>query len=580
MGMTTSLVALALWGADPVAPPAESPNEISCEVGMLTVEGLGWRTRAYPMLKPAARQGSATIWTADRSLVGTLEAAAAKSSSIKAPRVTTTAGGVANVNSDKAQDYIQHVRRVADGPINGGTQVAYVPELATIREGFSAVFSGRKLDQGVLAQVKFAESHVGTLHTVPVREVVKPTPAAPAPAGAATPAGVALELIQRLAGPGLGISTATVQVPEVFLSEIQGEWLVPNDSVLLISMGVNTVADDQGKAVVQERLAILDFARPAAAADAAVAQAAPTPACRVDATTAVALENYANLSMPRVPDRSFPEAIDAEGKVHDLPPLPEAYAANDLNQISPGSPLATPQGTPITRPGRSIGDPQMVRASFEAIPDSEIQGWAPATIPAPPAGLAAMVESFLRSGMEPAPGLADRGDRNPGLFPQLPNGNATGAGPDGQEPFPNRSYHDIVTDLDESLAGRIAFDGRVVTSARTTTEPFAPAPAAAKCETPDCPAADCPYSAQACPGYKPAASSPATASKVEMGVSVRDGQGACVFNAEQDIVAALQHPGKAEVKFIPLGGGLSLQIEAKVVATPAGVARAGAATQR
>ena len=47
------------------------------------------------------------------------------------------------------------------------------------------------------------------------------------------------------------------------------------------------------------------------------------------------------------------------------------------------------------------------------------------------------------------------GDRNPGLFPNLPNQNMTNVGPDRQEPFGNRSFADIVTQLDEAPTGRI-----------------------------------------------------------------------------------------------------------------------------
>ena len=606
MGMSTSLVALALLGGEPTSVPAklaqeiaptpvvaEPCPEITCEVEVLTVEGLGWRSAAYASLKPAARQGTATIWTADRSLVATLEAAAATRASgramaIKAPKIVTAPGAVATVTSDKMQDYIQHVRRVADGPINGGTAVAYIPEVASVREGFSAVFSGRKLDQGVIAQVKFAESHVGSMHTITLPERVTPPPVAPI--ASLAPSEVGRHIVQTVLAPKAATLNTTIQLPEVFLSEVEGEWFVPNDGVLLISTGVNTVADEDGKAVVQERLAILDFARPAAEADAAVAQAGMFPACRVDATTAVALENYANLSMPRVPDRSFPEAVDASGKVFDLPPLPESYAANDLNQISPGSPLATPQGTPITRPARSIGDPQMVQASFEPIPDSEIQGWSPrptsfATEPAAPAGLAAMVESFLRSGMEAAarvpvpagfqPTPIGVNLARPGDFPApgtVMDFNIV-SGPNRPEPFPTDL---IADDLDFNIASgpKPGLAGLIESCIDAISEAVNPSTKPA-CATTDCPAEGCPYSAQGCdrPGTARQVISPA---KVSVDVNFSDPTGVKASSGPLNIDAAFKNPGKAEVNLFPLGGGVSLQIEAKIVPTPAVAAQPGA----
>ena len=545
MGMITGLLTLAVWGADPVPPPAPvgAGDEITCEVQMLTVEGLGWRAAAYAQLKPAAWQGNATIWTADRSLKATLEAAAAgNSSSIKAPRVTSAAGAIAMVNSDKLQNYIRNLRRVSDGPINGGTKLAFVPEVAAMREGFSTVFSGRTFDQGVMAKVKLSQSHVGALHTFPLFERVTPAPVDP-PASL-TPTEVGRHTVQTVLATKPATLQTTMQVPEVFQSEIEGEWLVPNDGFLLISMGVHTVADAQGKAVVQERLAILDFIRPSD--EGCAPQVTTEPACRVDSTTAVALENYANLTMPRVPDRSYPAAFEQDGTAFELPPLPEAYASTDLDQIKPGSPLATAQSTPITRPGRSVGDPQLARTSLEAIPDREIENYnynLPAT---PPAGLAAIVESFVRQGMTAG------AEPRTGLCPTVPVLNVNDVGPDRQEPFPNRSFKDIVATVDDQ-----------------------------PCDTADCPAAGCPFAAAGCAEVEvsPVAKSPAA--RVEMGVSVRDGQGTCVFNSEADLVAALKNPGKTEVRYIPLGNGLSLEIQAKVVGKPtATVQSPAAAVQR
>ena len=45
----------------------------------------------------------------------------------------------------------------------------------------------------------------------------------------------------------------------------------------------------------------------------------------------------------------------------------------------------------------------------------------------------------------------------PGTFPSLPGGNMTDVGPDRQEPFPNRSYADIVTQVEEAPTGRLMF---------------------------------------------------------------------------------------------------------------------------
>ena len=545
MGMTASLVALALWGADPVPPAVEPGEMITCEVEVMTIEGLAWRAKCYPMLKPAARQGTATIWTADRALKAILEKESV-GKTFKAPKVTSAPLAVATVNSDETQDYIRHVQRVSDGPINGSTELSFVPELGTIRQGFSATYSGQRLDQGVMARVKFAEAHVGALHTFPLFEQIvatKPTTAGTAP-------------------QPTNLQT-TVQIPEVFLSEIQGQWLVPNDGILLISAGVNTVANAEGKAVVHERLAILDFGGPTEPA--CNAQSAMLPACRVDGNTAVAMENAANLSMPRVPDRSFPEARDKDGNVYELPPLPEAYASNDLNQISPGSPLASAQSLPINQLARGVADPALARTSLEAIPDGEIQAWP--TEPCP-TGLAAVVESFLRTGMPSA------------ACPAL-------------EPTPSPALAPVVADVKACddpafTAEGCPFSAAVVESflRMGTPNPTCPALApvatdAKACDDPACTAEGCPFAAQGCDETK--AKVPAVApSQVTMGVSVQNSTGTNILDYKGKLSTVFQKPGTPEVQYIPLSNGLSLQIQAKVVATPASnnVATAGQPAQR
>jgi hypothetical protein len=66
-----------------------------------------------------------------------------------------------------------------------------------------------------------------------------------------------------------------------------------------------------------------------------------------------------------VPGRSMPEAIDPNGNLVDLPPLPEALASADLDRIKPEpnqpSPHAPIQSAPST-------DPALARTSFDAAP--------------------------------------------------------------------------------------------------------------------------------------------------------------------------------------------------------------------
>ena len=60
------------------------------------------------------------------------------------------------------------------------------------------------------------------------------------------------------AAAGGSSQAVTVEVPEIGSQEIAGEWLIPNDGILLVSFGPHTVADKDGKAVIRERLAIVE----------------------------------------------------------------------------------------------------------------------------------------------------------------------------------------------------------------------------------------------------------------------------------------------------------------------------------
>lgn len=563
MAMATSLVALALLGSDPAPAPApmaapapasvllpapapmaapapavdpaaavaaiESGAEIPCRMQMMTVDGLEWRAMAYPRLITVGHKGASTIWTADRSLKAMLKTACeGKSTTVEAPKVTACKDATATIVRRGPFAYIGDVDRIADGPINGATQVAYSPRPATIEVGFTSEHSARRIDQGVLAKVKVAETHIGTMHQIGVSEYVFP-PQDEA-STATTPAGQ--KFFQSFVKGDAAKVSAPVMVPEVASCEVAGEWLVPNESILIISLGVDTVTIPAGKTVVQERLAIYDFARPSDEERTAQVRhvatkpfqelvtyevtpgcnAAMTPACRVDAepdkSVVMAAIGMSGLSMPRVPDRSLPAAFDSNGDAYELPPLPEAYASADLDRIKPGTPMASPQSQTMVAGAAPAADPALARTSLQPIPDSEIENHnAPAGSvmlatfggDATPIGdacpgdapLGAMVEAFLRSGLA----------------------------------------------------------------------------APADCDTPACPAAGCPYSPEGCDEKNQPA--PPPAAKVEMGVSVRDGKGLCTYNAEEDIIAALKNPGKTEVKYIPLGDKLTLEIQAKVVASPA-----------
>ena len=172
-------------------------------------------------------------------------------------------------------------------------------------------------------------------------------------------------------------------VPEMSQCEIAGEWLVPNGGALVVSLGVHTVADAEGKAVVRERLAVIEAYRCGEGPEVrAVYEPSRLPSGQ--ATRPIAFKGYINVApkvttstitlpvplpaarssvldtaFPVMPSRSLPEGRDADGQPVPLPPLPEITPMTTLPGTS--TPCATPQGKPTepysrARPSGNSGD--------------------------------------------------------------------------------------------------------------------------------------------------------------------------------------------------------------------------------
>ena len=370
MAMGTSLVALAMMAAGD-APAARDGAPITYQAKVLTIEGTGWRSESFHRMRPVARQGTSTIWTADRALADSLAKAAKDSTA--SPKVQASDGST--VAQKRVRSFRTHLERVADGPINQASRVAYIPERSSFSEGFQATVGGRRIDQGVLATVAIEDTHVVRVETVGLPEMIKAEPEA----FDRGPIGVAQRVIRTVVN-GQSETPATsirgqIQVPEVATGRAEGEWLVPNDSVLLVSFGIHTTADAKGMAVTRERLAIVDFD---AAPIAPISTESFGPvsfggdASTLPPTPFVAGEPMpialANLPQATPPSRSLPATIDVDGKEIELPPLPEAVASTDLNQIEPGSKLASPQ---MRVPG-PMADAALARTGFFEPPPSTV----------------------------------------------------------------------------------------------------------------------------------------------------------------------------------------------------------------
>ena len=69
MATGSSLLALAMAAA---GARVRRTSRSRARSGVLTMDGLGWRSDFYPRLQPVARQGTSAVWTADRALAETM----------------------------------------------------------------------------------------------------------------------------------------------------------------------------------------------------------------------------------------------------------------------------------------------------------------------------------------------------------------------------------------------------------------------------------------------------------------------------------------------------------------------------
>jgi hypothetical protein len=195
----------------------------------------------------------------------------------------------------------------------------------------------------------------------------------------------------------------TVDLPEIANQEVLGEWLIPNGECLLVSFGPYTVADKDGKAVVRERLAIVEaeetnavamnsgfrfnftpappFAtvpHPAPAPVAPMPAPAPLPGppVAIDPSTTAPASNLPRLSnklpTPAAPSRSMPQGVHADGSKANLPPLPDDEM-DESTESESGEALPSPQ-TKKTRKLKKepATDAGTTKASYAPRPSSTV----------------------------------------------------------------------------------------------------------------------------------------------------------------------------------------------------------------
>lgn len=303
MHAVLAFLALSFPGeGGPVAPPIP---QIMYEFRLIDVEGLDWRANAPSRLNTVKREGGVTVWTTTKADFDQLGIKVFKS--IMAPKVTAFENAAAHVTTKTIRHFLKEPSPSPDGAKVTSFE-GLVSDFKPIREGVALSVIGRKLDQGILARFVIEETRVQAIHHVDADD------------------------------------DASLSVPEVSNGQIAGEWLIPNDGVLLVSLGAYTVADKEGKAVVRESLLVLE-ARPVAGDTRQRPDLGLTPRPIQGVLTGtinlapVPVRNA--LPTPNLPSRTMPMGVTVDGKLVGLPPLPEVAPPTRIQGTS--EPCSTPQ---------------------------------------------------------------------------------------------------------------------------------------------------------------------------------------------------------------------------------------------
>ncbi len=257
-------------------PSATSGPMVDFVIRDIHTPGPAWRGKLLLRLHAVARQEGCAVWTLDSAGYGELLElcqADTRTNVLQAPKMTTRVGEPARMTSEETVHYVASLKRIADGAPNQSTSLAFEPQVDKVHSGVRVNIPTSQLKgQNLLAKVVIEENRLVALHTVKYAETVQPKPGT-------DPDVTKTSLLERLNpshGPHPAAINATIQVPEVDTRRVEGEWLIPSDGALLVSLGPRAV-HERGFLKGHEEHLIAITARPVA--DPAAAQApAPQPA--------------------------------------------------------------------------------------------------------------------------------------------------------------------------------------------------------------------------------------------------------------------------------------------------------------
>ena len=229
--MSVALLSLILLGN---GLAIDSGQPIGYQVKVHEMEGLEWRSSVHARLTQIDRPGRATVWVAPKDTAS--EIAGKASRVLFAPKMVGEGGISGSVRQTTEHPYIADLTREANGPVDQATALMFKPTMDYWQESLAVEAHCQRMPTGVLTAVKLEESHLISMVTYNISEQVK--------------------LVNATGQVQLTRLNGQIQVPEVATGQVDGEWLIPHEHTLIVSLGIHTVLREN-KPVVTERVAVI-----------------------------------------------------------------------------------------------------------------------------------------------------------------------------------------------------------------------------------------------------------------------------------------------------------------------------------
>ena len=150
------------------------PEQISYELRVIDMPAAEWREAHYRRCTRVGREGRSTVWTADEKTVALMLKSmqgSTRTNVVQAPKVTAFAGAEATIDTKHRRAFVVDVDRVEGGQADA-LVAGFRPSVDEISEGLRVSMSGRRTSKGVRAHVKADSTWVGHVARARTRETV------------------------------------------------------------------------------------------------------------------------------------------------------------------------------------------------------------------------------------------------------------------------------------------------------------------------------------------------------------------------------------------------------------------------